>query len=313
MPSKIRWELSLKKAREICKKYNLKTPNQVTRIEKGMTNDVFSLDDDHVIKIATYYADLVDLGKENWIYGELQKACIPSPQVYGYDDSKTIIPYSYIVLEKVKGVSLDDAWPSLSEEEKGAWMREIGVVLAQIHSISLPNFGERLLDGKFQGPNNYKEFLVSYLAKILQEVEESGLLSQDKLENIKAFFESTDLFDIPVKCCLTHLGFNFSDFLVEKGKITGVVDWEWGRSAHQEEDLAIFFYRVLKMDSKLIQKFKDSYEKTVKLEKGFEKRLYVYNLLYHLRVLPQIPRWGHRPDKQKEYVEQIKKLYALVI
>ncbi len=309
----MRYELTLDKAHEMCKKYKLKTPLQVTRIEKGMTNDVFLLDDVYVVKIATYYADLVDLGKENGVYNRLQKAHVPSPRVYGYDDSKTIIPYVYIILEKVKGFPLDDRWSSFSEEEKEALMVEMGQILAQIHLISFPQFGERFSDGQFQGPEKYKDFLKMYVAKILREVGQSGLLSQEKIEKTKFFFENTSLFDISIKSSLTHLGFNFSDFLVENGKIIGVIDWEWARSAHNEEDLAIFFYRVLKMDAKLIQTFRSSYEKVHKLDEEFERRLYLYNFLYYLRVLPQIVRWDHRPDKQKEYVEKVNELYTRII
>ncbi|HLD05503.1 MAG TPA: aminoglycoside phosphotransferase family protein [Candidatus Nanoarchaeia archaeon] len=313
MPSKIRFELSLQAAQEICHKYNLEEPKEVVRVEKGMTNDVFSLNDKYMVKIATFYADLVDLSKEQAVYGWLKEAKVPCPKVLGLDRSKQILPYCYLVLEKVRGLPLDDCWPSLSAESRANLITEIGNILAKIHSIQFPVFGECLWGGGFVGPLGYKEFLQRDVKIILDKIAKENLLSTDLQQKISVFFSRTTLFDLNVRGSLTHLGYNFSDFIVEGGKVTGVIDWEWARSAHHEEDLALFFYRMLHMDPGLISKFREAYEKTHKLDKAFEKRLLVYNFLYYLRGLYHTLCWSHRPDKQREYLREVEKLAGWVL
>ena len=133
------------------------------------------------------------------------------------------------------------------------------------------------------------------------------------LKKIQKYFEENKYFNITPKASLLHGNFNYDNLLVENGIIHGIVDWEWAKSMHNEEEAGTFFYRILKEDKEFISSFKKGYEKYIKLNKGFNQRYKAYNLLYYLKVLPDVKKWVHRPDKQKEYYEEVNKLYHEVI
>ena len=112
---------------------------------------------------------------------------------------------------------------------------------------------------------------------------------------------------------MLHGNFNYDNLLIDNELIKGIVDWEWAKSMHNEEEVGIFIYRVLKENEELVNVFRKGYEKILKLDKGFNIRYKAYNLLYYLRVLPDVPKWTHRPDKQKEYYEEVENLFNQVI
>ena len=67
------------------------------------------------------------------------------------------------------------------------------------------------------------------------------------------------------------------------------------------------------MDENRKRVFLEGYESVLKLDKNFENRLYAYVLLYYLKVLPEVPKWTHRPDKQQEYIQETDKLIGKVL
>ncbi len=313
MASIRKFDLNLSQAKEIFKKQDLEEPNQIKRFEKGMVNDVFLLNNKYVLKINTGHPKLPKLKKEKEIYELLAKTNIPVPKVYAYDSSKSIIDYPYMIMEKIEGNSLNDSFGSMDKKSKLEQISKMGELLAKIHSITFENFGEEFSDGKFNGQSTYNGFMQKYVKEILQKVKESKTLEESKIKRIQNYFNENKDFDITPKASLLHGNFNYDNLLIKGGIIKGIVDWEWAKSMHNEEEVGIFIYRVLKEDKEFTESFRKGYEKILKLDQAFDTRYKAYNLLYYLRVLPDVPKWTHRPDKQKEYYEEVEKLYSQVI
>lgn len=306
------FNLGLEYASKICKKFGLFTPKNVIRLEEGMINDVFSIDRKYVVKINTGHPNIHKLKKEKEIY-ELLLNKIPVPKVYGFDSSKEVLPYSYIVMKHVGDSSLEFVYKELSKKRGEGWLVKIGELLASIHSIKFDHYGEDFSKNDFQGDTNYKDYLKRYIGSICQKIKESNELENQEIDRIKEFFLNSPLFKINPEPSLLHGNFIPNNILVANGKIKAVVDWEWCRSGHNEEEVATFLYRNLKLDKDSVKSFRQGYERIIQLSPEFEERLYAYNLLYYLRVLPEVPKWNHRPDKQKEYRTETKKLLRRVI
>lgn len=111
------FNISLKDVSKICKKFDLSKPKKVIRLEEGMINDVFSIDEKYVIKINTSHPKISKLRKEKEIYERLLGE-IPIPKIYGYDSSKEVLLYSYIIMQHVKGFSLGFVYNNLSKEQR---------------------------------------------------------------------------------------------------------------------------------------------------------------------------------------------------
>ena len=163
MASIRKFELSLPQAKAILKKHNLGEAKQIMRFEKGMINDVFLINNEYVLKINTGHPDLPKLKKEKDIYELLAKMGIPVPKVYTYDSSKEILEFPYIIMEKIKGSSLNDIWSSMKKTSKLQQMQKIGELMGKIHSITFDNFGDDFSNDKFNGIKTYKEFMKKHV------------------------------------------------------------------------------------------------------------------------------------------------------
>src|SRR3989344_69809 len=282
MVSAKKFELNLEQASAICKKHGLDNPKSISRFSKGMINDVFSIDNKYVIKINTGSPEIKRFHKEYGLYRILADKKIPVPEVYAYDDTNDIIGYDYILMEYISGTTLSDIWNTLGEEEKNSMLIKLGKSLGSIHNIEFNNFGDEFLDGHFLGINNYQEYF------------------------------NNKLFDIEVNGSLLHFNFNYDNIIVNKGKIKAVIDWEWSKSGHSEEELGIVIYRIIKNEAEK-NEFLKGYRQSRNIDNDFGKRMYAYCLLYYLKVLPSVKLWNHKPEKQKEYYEETDKLFRRVI
>ena len=228
------FELSLENAKRICEKFNLPTPIQVVRLEEGMINDVFSIDKKYVIKINTGHPNVPKLKKEVDIY-KLLSGKVAVPKVYGFDDSKKVLSYSYIIMQHVEGSSLGFKYATLSEIEKKEWLAKLGELLASIHSIEFDKFGETFSNEEFQGDSNYKDFIKKYIENICVKIEDSRELDKQEIDKVRSYFSTNPLFNINPKASLLHGNFIQDSILVLDNDIKAVVDWEWCRSGHNEE------------------------------------------------------------------------------
>ncbi|MEK7452770.1 MAG: hypothetical protein AAB614_00895 [Patescibacteria group bacterium] len=84
---------------------------------------------------------------------------------------------------------------------------------------------------------------------------------------------------------------------------------------HSEEELANVLYRgpgptstMGAMSKYLIEKFSEGYLSIHPLSAELQKRYLPYALLYFLMILPSVPQWTHKPDKQKEYIDETNSL-----
>jgi len=305
------FNLDLETARKICKKFSLSKPKKVKKLKEGMINDVFSIDKKYVIKINTGHPEIPKLEREKEIYN-LVNDKVPTPEIYGFDSSKEILSYSYILMEYIKGSSLGSNAEFFKKREK-KWLPELGKILALIHSFKFDHFWEDSPRESVKENLRFKNYFKKNINLICEKLKESREVDDNELLKIKKYYFSNSLFSISPKASLIHGNFIPSNVIVEGENIKAVVDWEWAKSGHHEEEVATFLYRNLKLDEELVKLFREGYEEIIPLPSEFEQRLYAYNLLYYLSVLPEVPKWTHRPDKQEEYREEVKKLLKIVI
>lgn len=298
-----KFELEVGTAQKIFDKSDLGPVLEIKRFEQGMINDVFSVNGRYVLKVNTAHPDLSKLEKESSIYEALPAYNIPTPAVVTLDETKEIVGYPFLLMRQIPGQSLESTWGNLSLETQDTLLREMGDLLGKIHNLKPQNVGWR----------NQEEYLglkketTKRITKISDELLASKVLDTETVSKIKDFYLESPLFTKDIEPSLLHGNFGFGNIIVEDNKIKGIIDWEWASFGHNEEELAVLLYRVYKTD---LQKeaFMDGYRKSHTISTDFDKRLLAYALLYYLKVLPSVPAWTHRPDKQKEYVGETKSL-----
>ena len=307
------FNLQLHQAIEICRKHGLDSPSKITRFSKGMINDVFSLDDKYVIKIETGELQTPRTHKEKAILDMLWKEGIACPQTYAVDDSKEVIPYSFILMEHVPGATLSEVMPTLRTERKNDLLQKIGRTLGKIHSIQFSCFGDFFSEGTFCGQTQYANYMTERITALETALLQSRVLPETTIKDVARYFRHVDASNQPIKGSLIHGNFVPDNILIHQGDVRAVVDLEFAHAGRSDEEVAIFLYRTLQMDPDACKHFLAGYKAVHSLDSEFKKKVYAYNLLYYLKVLPSVPQWTHRPDKQKEYVDQTKELIARVL
>jgi len=284
-------------AQKIFNKYNLGQVSFVKRFEQGMVNDVFSVDGKYVLKINSPHADLPKLAKEYVIYESLPKYNIPSPKPFFLDESRDIIPYPFIITEELLGKTLEKSWETLTIEQKRDYINKLGELLGKIHNLDANKIHlekEKNVAFRVGFENRVNDIAI--------QLKESDVFSEEKILKIKEFYLNNPLFQEEIQPSLIHGNYNFANIIVREGVFQGVIDWEWARFGHSEEELAVFLWRELADDNQK-ELFKKAYSREHKISENFEQRYIPYVLLYYLGIMHDVHRWTHRPDKQREYIE----------
>jgi len=204
------------------------------------------------------------VGKEKFLYNLIHKKTdLPIPKVYK-------INKDFIVLSKVHGKHL-----SLKDIKS---VEKAGEYLAKLHKIKFNKFGWIIHDKPKPSFDNWVDFLEYDLKHKMKKAK--GILPKELLDKIKDYFEKNKkLLNIKEKPCLLHKDYHSSHILVDKGKITGIIDLEWAIAGHSEMDLAKSCLWMFDKNKKSDKIFLKGYKKYNKISKNFEKRREVYNLL----------------------------------
>lgn len=210
-------------------------------------------------------------------------------------------------MDQLSGKPLKETWESLSLEQKEKMIFELGRLLGSIHNIG-PN-QVSLDEQDFTG--NIREDIDSRVTKIVEELRSSKVLDNQMIDRIEKYYRNSTAFNGEVTPSLLHGNYVFGNVIISDNRVQGIIDWEWARFGHSEEELANVLYRgpgpmsaMGAMSKDLLEKFKDGYLSVHPLSTEFEERYLAYALLYFLKILPSVSHWTHKPDKQREYFDQ---------
>ena len=143
----------------------------------GEYNAVYAVeaDKEYVLKVApaadtpilTYEKEMMK--SEVYWYSLLRtQTDIRVPEVYFADDSKTLIPTAYFIMEKLAGTQMDQF--QMTAEEKTECSRRVAQMVAQLHQIQNTEFG--YLQNGLHG--NWYAGLTSMLENLIYDAERVG-------------------------------------------------------------------------------------------------------------------------------------------
>ncbi len=202
---------------------------------KGVNNPAFVINDSHVVR----FDGLINEGisrfhGEQIAYDLLRQAGIPCPMVIVLDVSKTLAPYDYMIMNKVEGITILDSWQELTPAQQHDVTYEAGRLLALIHNILLPKFGN--LYGTERIFENWYAYIMDKFDRDGHESVTDGLLAPVIRDRMQLVFEAHQpLFDKVIQPHLIHWDYHFGNLMQQNGKITAVLDFEWalgGDPAH---------------------------------------------------------------------------------
>jgi hypothetical protein len=104
-----------------------------------------------------------------------------------------------------------------------------------------------------------------------------------------------------------HGCYRFNNILVQKNRITCILDWEDASLGYPLEELSLALYRTIPVS--LHGAFIESYRAVYPIDDiALSQQRLLYPLLYYLKYLPEIAQWREFPGKQTYYRNEIKRI-----
>lgn len=266
-------------------------PNQkYNQLNIGFTNKIYETENE-IIRICINTNNEERFQKEINFYKE-QKDNPYIPKLYKVDNTKTIIPYTYEIIEKIPGKTIYEIWYKLTEEERKDLVKKIVEAIKSLHNQKVESFNWN---------KKIKEELLKY--KDVEDLEES----------ISSLVSSCDIYFHHNKFGLIHGDLHFDNILYT-GKEIKLLDFESVQVAPIDYDFRIIFqmkeqpwkWASIRTDMKtieldyenIIDLFLDEY-KELQTTPYIKERLLVYEILDLLKE--------YSKTQNKDLLEKVKK------
>lgn len=193
-------------------------PNEkYKQLNIGFTNKIYETEN-KIIRICINPNNEERFNKEIDFYKE-QKNNPYIPKLYKADNSKTVIPYTYEIIEKISGKTIYEIWYYLTEEERGNLVKQIIAAIKYLHKQPVKSFNWN---------KKIQEELLKY--KDIEELEEC----------ISSLVTSCDIYFSHNKFGLVHGDLHF-DNIIYTGKEIKLLDFESVQVAPIDYDFRILF------------------------------------------------------------------------
>ena len=218
--------------RAICAKENLAV-EKVERLSGGQVNYVFLVNDKYVVRIGARENAFERLKEETELLQRIEND-IPVPKIYALGQYKN---YAYQVQAFVKGDALHHVWLYLSPKQKDNLVYELASYLRALHDRTFKKFG---FCGDSSGYDSWLEFCEARFYSTLEEVHALDIhIPPLILQTITGYFEQYKHVlqeAIPV---LVHHDLWLGNILVEDGKISAILDFEFSIQAPRDYELLL--------------------------------------------------------------------------
>ncbi|HII17365.1 TPA: aminoglycoside phosphotransferase family protein [Candidatus Woesearchaeota archaeon] len=220
--------------------------------------------------LRVYPEDSWKAAKEEFLYAKLAvETDVPVPKVLARGTFKE---KAYLLLSRIGGNHLP-----VGDREM---VHAAGRLLASIHSVSYPSFG--WIRGGHTEPafSSWKPFLAYDADEKLKRLSRISEVSAEVVEQARQYIEkgmSGIPDDVPAR--LLHKDYHQSHIICNKGKIAGIIDFEWATAGHTELDLVKSLEWMFHGRPAMEQTFLTGYREKGFLAEGFERRKGCYAVI----------------------------------
>ncbi len=139
------------------------------------------------------YAKAV-LMSERFKYDLLEAAGVPTSRAILADGTKTVIDRDYMLVDYIEATPLSD--PSIPAEARPGIMREVGRLLARMHSITRVKYGKVMSDGSIKGSHKWFSFFGELLREVSEKCSTAGVFSEYEIASIlDCYTKNREIFD----------------------------------------------------------------------------------------------------------------------
>jgi aminoglycoside phosphotransferase (APT) family kinase protein len=289
-----------------------------TALEGGYSNAVLDLDDRYILRLSNLPGTAQRFARER---AALERTAeLPGmPRLLGAGRLGAYGTWRYLLLEKLPGQNLFRAWLDATAEERVRYAQALAGWMRGLHGIPM----ERYSCGYHQTALRKRPAGTSWLAghdayvrRLLRLVRADcwDAALAELIDAAEAYYAAhREALGYQVGPRLLHGDLQLYNVIVDRGHLTGIVDWEWAHGGEPDFDLAdLARWALYPVDvaeealeprvapddfATLMPTLLDAYPEIASIPRLCE-RLTIYQLEYDLHKLAQAPRSPRLPARR---------------
>ncbi|MFD0869319.1 phosphotransferase family protein [Paenibacillus residui] len=189
-------------------------------------NQRFVVNGSHIVHLSAGDSAVNGLRSEAEAYRILASS-LPVPEMVLYDESRQVIPRSFLITICPPGSPVSESWPGLEMQDRERLAMEAGRHLAILHGHSLPGFTSRQINGLSDG---YR-YIQDQFRRIARRAINADAIEKSTVARIKAVLDHLrPLFERVKAASFLHGHFHMGQLWQHNGWITGWIGFEFAHS-----------------------------------------------------------------------------------
>jgi aminoglycoside phosphotransferase (APT) family kinase protein len=170
----------------------------------------------------------------------LENTSVPVPRIHVYDDTRSIVPGDFLIMERLPGRAMSEAWGT----DTSAVLKQVGECLAQVHAQTADTYGYTGEHRPMEPQETWMDAFAIMWNRLLDDVAATGQYTDgETLLMRKLLDEHIDCFSHPVTSRLLHMDVWAQNIMVdEQSRLTGLVDWDRALWGDVEIEFAVLDY-----------------------------------------------------------------------
>ena len=283
------------------------------KVVEGEVNEVYAVTptkgDDVIVRISREKHNR--FAAEKWAMDKCRDVGGPIPQILLLSEVETDKEKLHICVEsKIEGVSLQELIKqnALSQSEIKDIVVNAGEILSKIHSVKTRGSGEinSLGVGKFETWSKYMLNENKNSDAVLEKARSIGVDPSLIQQALAILEENQDIYK-DVDSRLAHSDYHTKHILINKGKISGVIDFENCKAGDIAYDFA--YWEYFGKNSPPVEWLMEGYKRNGNIGENFETRIHLVKIKIALSLLSVYSEAGHSFAKEittKSLTEDIK-------
>ncbi|MBI2550942.1 aminoglycoside phosphotransferase family protein [Candidatus Uhrbacteria bacterium] len=307
-------EIPINSLRKLFQETGLGAANLIHKIDVGFSNDVYSIDDDYILKIGSSEREGAENMRRDIYFCRFLHSKLPTPMIVHAGISQEGRPF--MVYKKIVGENLYNKWHLLSEGDRELVIKQICSMLRKINETP---YNDYALEFGIDLNISWQNRISLEIQANLQKVEQKGALPQNRIDAVKKYVDANKAVLKEEKIALVYWDVHFDNILIDGTKIVGILDFERVYIAAIDYVLDLV-KRMTKYPKKYASEIAENYVKPEDYANllatykkyypelfdfdDLEKRLSLYGVKHSLNDIFYYPDAKEPKDMLDEYLKQ---------
>jgi len=210
-------QITSKEISAIFTAHGLGSGSDSKRIEVGFTNEIHHVGK-YILKVYVR-PDTAQISfiKETRLLEKLEKTIL-SPKILVKDNSRSIIPWPYIIYRFINGQPAGHVWHLITHEQRKQIITD---GIQQLKQITASEHNPLL-----QGFSTWKDQIYTNLNKYFNVVKQQKLFSNNIISVLQNYIDKNVFLLDEAKLGLQYWDFHLDNLIVGDGKLVGIIDFE---------------------------------------------------------------------------------------